>query len=67
MFEDDALNVPGERKLCGDDQKSLPYFLLGDEIFPLKTWLIYAQMKRKKFIIIGIPEPAELSRMHLEF
>eukprot|EP00795_Rhopilema_esculentum_P005709 gene5709-10959_t len=40
MFEDDALNVPGERKLCGDDQKSLPYFLLGDEIFPLKTWLL---------------------------
>ena len=40
MFEDDLLNVPPDSKLHKDDTKTCPYFLLGDEIFPLKKWLM---------------------------
>ena len=36
IFEEDQLNVPPDCKLSEDDEHSLPYFLLGDEIFPLK-------------------------------
>ena len=40
MFKEDQLNVPPDCKLSEDDEHSLPYFLLGDEIFPLKKWLM---------------------------
>ena len=40
MFEEDQLNVPLDCKLSEDDEHSLPYFLVGDEIFPLKEWLM---------------------------
>ena len=40
LFEEDQLNVPPDCKLSKDDEHSLPYFLLGDEIFPLKKWLM---------------------------
>ena len=40
MFEEDLLNVPPDCKLSEDDERSLPYFLLEDEIFPLKKWLM---------------------------
>ena len=40
MFEEHQLNVPPDCKLSEDDKHSLPYFLLGDEIFPLKKWLM---------------------------
>ena len=40
MFEEDQLNVPPDCKLSEDDEHSLPHFLLGDEIFPLKKWLM---------------------------
>ena len=39
-FEDELLHVPEDRKLNDNDNESLPYVLLGDEIFPLKTWLM---------------------------
>ena len=38
MYEDELLHVPEDRKLNDSDNESLPYFLLGDEIFPLKKW-----------------------------
>ena len=38
-FEDNSLNVPEGSKMPGMDVE-LPYFLVGDEIFPLKTWLM---------------------------
>ena len=38
-FEDNSLNVPEGSKIPGMDME-LPYFLVGDEIFPLKTWLM---------------------------
>ena len=38
-FEDNSLNVPEGSKIPGMDVE-LPYFLVGDEIFPLKTWLM---------------------------
>ena len=38
-FENDMLKIPKERKV-GSSQQLLPYFLLGDEIFPLKMWLM---------------------------
>ena len=40
IFEEDQLNVPPDCKLSEDDEHSLPHFLLGDEIFPLKKWLM---------------------------
>ena len=40
MFEDDLLNVPPDTKLQKDDQHDCPYFLLGNEIFPLKKCLM---------------------------
>ena len=38
-FDSDTLNVPKERFL-NENIGTLPYFLVGDEIFPLKTWLM---------------------------
>ena len=40
MFEDEFLHMPEDRKLNDSDNKSLPYFLIGDEIFLLKKWLM---------------------------
>ena len=38
-FEENKFNVPALMEAEGFEDP-LPYFLLGDEIFPLKTWLI---------------------------
>ena len=38
-FEGNSLNVPEGSKIPGTDVE-LPYFLVGDEIFPLKIWLM---------------------------
>ena len=38
-FEDNSLNVPEGSKIPGIDVE-LPYFLVRDEMFPLKTWLM---------------------------
>ena len=40
MFEDELLYAPEDRKLNDSDNESLPCFLLGDEIFLLKKWLM---------------------------
>ena len=40
LFDDNLLNVPPDSKLLETDDEMLPYFLLGDEIFPLKRWLM---------------------------
>ena len=40
MFEDELLHVPHDTKLQKDDLHDCPYFLLGDEIFSLKKWLM---------------------------
>ena len=40
MFGEDQLNVPPDCKLSENNEHSLPYFLLGDQIFPLKKWLM---------------------------
>ena len=40
MFDADLLNVPEDSKLTENHEETLPYFLLGDEIFPLKKWLM---------------------------
>ena len=39
MFEGNLLNIPVDSKLQ-ENGKALPYFLLGDEMFPLKKWLM---------------------------
>ena len=39
MFQENELKVPKSRPRDGIDG-SLPFYLLGDEIFPLKTWLM---------------------------
>ena len=38
QFENDQVNLPETKPGCDFDE--LPYFLLGDDIFPLKPWLI---------------------------
>ena len=40
MFDEDLMNVPEDSKLPGCEADYLPYYLLGDEIFPLKKWLL---------------------------
>ena len=40
MFEDELLHLPEDRKLNDSDNESLAYFLLEDEIFLLKKWLM---------------------------
>ena len=40
LFDDNLLNVPPDSKLFDTDDEMLPYFLLCDEIFPLKRWLM---------------------------
>ena len=39
LFKTNSLNVPGDSNL-DDSSINLPDFLLGDEIFPLKKWLM---------------------------
>ena len=38
-FENNALNIPGPEAVFGTEI-NIPYFLIGDEIFPLKEWLM---------------------------
>ena len=38
-FENNAINVPQSREI-NDSTGDVPYFLVGDEIFPLKKWLM---------------------------
>ena len=33
-------NLPETKKLQGFHYDPLPYFILGDEIFPLKSWIL---------------------------
>ena len=39
-FDDGKMNLPNPSTLIGCQYDPLPYFLVGDEIFPLKTWLM---------------------------
>ena len=39
-FEDHSNNIPQPESVEGCDFDPLPYFLVGDEIFPLKAWLM---------------------------
>ena len=40
LFEDNSLNLPEGKPLNETEAKNTPFYLLGDEIFPLKTWLM---------------------------
>ena len=40
LLENEELNLPSSKELKDCKFNLLPYFLLGDEIFPLKSWLI---------------------------
>ena len=39
-FEDGTINFPASEYLPGCDLPSLPYLIIGDEICPLKPWLM---------------------------
>ena len=39
VIESDALDVPRAKRIEGIEE-DMPYYLLGDEIFPLNTWLM---------------------------
>ena len=69
LFETNSLHVKRDSNL-DDSSINLPYFLLGDETFPLKKWLMRPypekmQVNRKKFKIIDIQEPGDVSKMLL--
>ena len=40
LFKDNEMNLPSSSKISGSDDFDFPYFPLGDEIFPLKPWLM---------------------------
>ena len=39
-FYDIKMNLPSAEDLAGFSRNTLNYFLVGDEIFPLKAWLL---------------------------
>ena len=39
-FDSDNLNLPAPESIPGCRLKEVPYYLVGDEIFPLKDWLM---------------------------
>ena len=39
-FQNGEMNLPDAEYLEGCNFDPLPYFLIGDEIFPLRTWLM---------------------------
>ena len=39
-FENQSFNLPRDTDMLGYDFKLLPFFLLGDEIRPLRPWLL---------------------------
>ena len=39
-FDDIKMNLPSAEDLAGFSRNPLNYFLVGDEIFPLKAWLL---------------------------
>ena len=41
MFSEGEMNVPAPSTVNGPDFDPLPYYMVGDEIFPLKTWLMH--------------------------
>ena len=40
MFDNSEMNLPTPSKVYQSSNQDLPYFLLGDEMFPLKDWLM---------------------------
>ena len=69
LFETNSLNVLGDSNL-DDSSINLPYFLLGDEMIPLKKWLMRPYpgknaSEQEKSIIIDIQEPGDASKMLL--
>ena len=55
-LETNTFNTPEDESLDGCKFTPLPYFLLGDDIFPLKKWLIKLypgrNLRNKDFTII---------------
>ncbi len=62
-FEEDSLETPDAETLPGCHLVRWPYYLVGDEIFPLKSWLMRPfpgnLQKNSTFTITGFPEHAE--------
>ena len=40
VFDNGEINLPTPSQIYQSSDQDLPYFLLGDEIFPLKDWLM---------------------------
>ena len=52
LFENEHLNIPNCR-VISEEFGALPYYLLGNEIFPLTTWLRRKKYTLKKYTLIG--------------
>ena len=71
-FDQEKMKLPADEKIGGiDEPHKFPYFLLGDEILPLKHWLMrpYQESYQKKnvYIIIAIQEHDVLLKMLLGY
>ena len=55
---DDTLDVPDAEPLPGDD-RDMPYFLIGDDAFSLRTWLM------KPFSARGLPDEERIFNYRL--
>ena len=45
MFDKNKMGIPESKMILGDDLE-LPYFLVGDKVFPLKNWLMKPHSRR---------------------
>ena len=71
MIEAREFDIPAPSTYMTCDFDPLPYFLVGDEILPLKTWVMRSYpgklIKNNEFSIIVYPGLVELLRMLLEY
>ena len=72
MSDDDQLNVPADCKLSEHHEQFLPYFSLGDEIFPSKKWLMRfypekKQVRKSVFATTDTQEPGDALKMFWVF
>ena len=52
-FEESSFDLPASESLEGCPVGQLPYYLVGDDIFPLKLWLVYpypGQLREEKMV-----------------
>ena len=71
LLETNRMKLPEPKTLDGCNYDPLPYYLVGDEIFPLKTWLMRPYpgklTEEQRISIIACPEQGVLLRIRLGY